>query len=265
MEDPNDQLVKGHEEIQMIFQDYDLKPNMSVLENINYALLDYEDSYRSQRIDYLLDLCKLTDFQHHKVEQLSGGQAQRVAMARALATEPAVVLMDEPFSNLDPITKQSLLQESQSIAKATNTAIVLVTHDTRDAMEAADEILVLGDGKVLQSGSPKEIYEQPASRSVAELLGYINILSAPFLQKLGTQLNRRDTEYGVWAERIRTSANREGPHFVQTVIYKGAFNLIKISVFDQILIAYDFTQSFTEGTKIAVQVESQDLIKFEKN
>lgn len=201
IEGPDKRLVPGYEEIRLVHQDFQLKFKMSVAENIRYELLAYVQEYQQERIEFLLDLFSIEHLRNTDVAQLSGGEKQRVAIARGLAHEPDVLLMDEPFSNLDLGTKSSILAEIRHLAKETNTAIILVTHDTRDALEVADEIVVIHHGSIIRQGTPHEIYFHPATPVVANLFGPYNILDHKLISKINDN-KVSPGSYGVWPEHV---------------------------------------------------------------
>ncbi|MDH5610787.1 MAG: ABC transporter ATP-binding protein [Cyclobacteriaceae bacterium] len=263
VDSPKNKLVAGHENIRMVFQDFSLKHKMTVEENLNYALLGYEPAYKKYRIDQLLDLCHLTPFRLRFPEELSGGQQQRVAFARALATAPDVILMDEPFSNLDPVTKQQLLQEARLLARETNTGILLVTHDTRDALEAADRILVLINGKIVQDAPPLALYRQPASPDVARLLGYINVVSADTVNLLSPATHHPAGTYGLWAENIRQGPDGTGG-ILQQVIFKGPYHLVEVQLANGATVwSCDFSKSLQAGRPVDLTLTDNSIIRFD--
>ena len=246
LELPAHKLVRGYEEIRLVYQDYALKPNMTVYENLNYALLGYDADYKQERIEYLTELCQLQAIIRQASETLSGGQKQRVAIARALATEPEVVLMDEPFSNLDPMTKYELLQESKRIARESDTTIILVTHDTRDALEVADQMHILIAGQFAQQGIPSEVYQKPNSAEIASMFGYINLLDGK----------------GLWAEKV-TIGEGSLKGIVNQTIFKGPYQLLSIESEDhQSLLAFDFFFKYKKGQSIQYGYDPQDLITY---
>jgi ABC-type Fe3+/spermidine/putrescine transport system ATPase subunit len=245
------QLVPGYEEIKVIHQDYQLKAIMSVSENLNYALIGFDQDYKEDRIATLLKLCHLEHLADRPSSQLSGGQKQRVAIARALATEPEVLLMDEPFSNLDPLTKNTLLQETREIANQTTTTIILVTHDTRDALEVADVIHIMIDGHIEQSGPPKSVYQNPDTPTIASLLGYMNFI------------RESDRLVGYWAEDIQL--NHGGyAGTVENTIFKGAYQLLKIRSTDQksSILAFDYQKKHSVNDRIYYEVDPSKKIDF---
>lgn len=191
LEGPEKNLVPGHEEIKLVFQDYGLKPSMTVRENIRYQLLDFKESYQQERINEVLELCELKGLEKRKPGELSGGQQQRVSLANAMATDPQVLLMDEPFSNLDPFTKEEMISEVKRIAKETNTTIVIVTHDGIDALSLADRVAFLDEGTIQQFGTPGQLYYQPENQKIGHFLGYLSLLSDQTKKRLGVDSGKK--------------------------------------------------------------------------
>ncbi|WP_420386469.1 ABC transporter ATP-binding protein [Roseivirga sp.] len=174
LKDPEEQLIAGHDKIKMVFQDFQVKPNMTVAENIRYKLLHFNKEYQEERCDELLNLCGLREFASKKPRELSGGQQQRLSLARALADDPELLLMDEPFSNLDPIIKEDLLIELTDIVRKEGISLVLVSHDVRDALLIADRIAYVDQGTLLQIDTPSEIYNHPETLDIAQFFGRVN-------------------------------------------------------------------------------------------
>jgi putative spermidine/putrescine transport system ATP-binding protein/putrescine transport system ATP-binding protein len=165
--------------IGLVFQDYALFPHMTVFENVAYGLRQrrWDKKDITRRAGEMLELVRLESKANNKPSQLSGGQQQRVALARALATKPVVMLLDEPLSALDAKLREELRNDLKSILRAAGTATVIVTHDQTEAMGMSDRIIVMARGKVVQQGTPDEIYNAPNSRYVAEFVGRANIFS----------------------------------------------------------------------------------------
>lgn len=164
-------------DVGIVFQDFALFPHLSVAENIGFGLADRSTGERKKRVGELLDLVGLPGLGERRPDQLSGGQRQRVALARALAPEPAVLLLDEPFSNLDVRLRIAMREEVRSIIKEAGVTAISVTHDQEEAMSIGDRVAVMHDGRVAQVGNPTRVFQHPESRFVASFLGQAGFLS----------------------------------------------------------------------------------------
>lgn len=169
--DAHTHLPPEQRHIGMVFQDYALFPHLTIRDNIGFGLDALSAKKRVERIDEMLDLIGLTPQAHRYPHELSGGQQQRVALARALAPAPRLMLLDEPFSNLDVELRERLSLEVRSILKATGTTAILVTHDQHEAFAVADVIGLMYDGQLQQWDTPYNLYHRPANRFVADFIG----------------------------------------------------------------------------------------------
>ena len=151
--------------IGMVFQEYALFPHFTVFDNIAFGI----SKNKKERVTEVLDLVALEGFEKRFPHELSGGQQQRVALARALAPKPELLILDEPFSNLDVILRQQLRSDIKEILKKTNTTAIFVTHDIKDALKISDEILVLQKGNLLQQGNTDEVFKKPNCEYVSLL------------------------------------------------------------------------------------------------
>ncbi len=161
--------------IGLMFQDFALFPHLSVAENIAFGLSGSKAEKRA-RVEELLDKVDLLRAIDHYPHELSGGEQQRVALARALAPRPSIMLMDEPFSGLDERLKDDIRDSTLDVLKAENTAVLLVTHEPHEAMRMADEIALMRDGRIVQSGAPYNIYNAPVDRQAAAFFSDINVI-----------------------------------------------------------------------------------------
>jgi iron(III) transport system ATP-binding protein len=157
----------------MVFQDYALFPHLTVAENVGFGV---SPGLRRTRVHELLRQVGLEGLEHRYPHELSGGQQQRVALARALAPAPELILLDEPWSNVDPSLRASLRDEVVTLLRRLAVTVVLVTHDREEAFSLADRIALMRDGTVVQEGSPETLYLSPASRWAAEFVGAGNFL-----------------------------------------------------------------------------------------
>ncbi len=173
--------------IGVVFQDFALFPHLTVGENVGFGLRNRSATFRRHRIEELLELADIPDLGERYPHEISGGQQQRVALVRALAPEPEVVLLDEPFSNLDHTCTHRLLAETRHIIKGSGSAAIVVTHDRYEAFTLADRIAVLKEGRLQQLGSAEEIYAYPASREVAEFSGSASFVPVWTTDDMGDQ------------------------------------------------------------------------------
>jgi iron(III) transport system ATP-binding protein len=163
----------------MVFQDYALFPHLSIANNIAFGLKkNLKKNLITKRVSEVLELVGLTGLEKRYPHELSGGQQQRIALARAIAPQPALILLDEPLSNLDVQVRQRLRSEIRSILKAAGTSAIFVTHDQEEALAISDRIGVMSRGQLEQIGTPEEIYLKPESRFVAEFVTQANFLPA---------------------------------------------------------------------------------------
>jgi iron(III) transport system ATP-binding protein len=176
----------------MVFQDYALFPHMDVFHNISFGIRRYPMEEKRQSVAYLLELVGMEDFQHRFPHELSGGQQQRIALARALAAKPTIILMDEPFSSLDPDIRENLSVEVRNILKKEGITGILVTHHQDEAFAMGDHVGVLKAGKIHQFDTPYNLYHEPINQFVADFIG-----QGVFLQGTMLSPDTIETELGV--------------------------------------------------------------------
>jgi iron(III) transport system ATP-binding protein len=164
----------------IVFQSYALFPNLTVTQNVGYGLVNRRIQKKEvlARVTELLKLVGLPGSEPKYPSQLSGGQQQRIALARALATSPGLLLLDEPLSALDALERVRLRGEIRGLQKKVGVTTIMVTHDQEEALSMADRVVVMNKGELEQVGTPREIYELPASPFVAEFVGRVNVLNA---------------------------------------------------------------------------------------
>ena len=171
---PKFNLIPGMDFMKYLAQDFDLMPFITVAENIGKYLSNSYPEQKNARIAELLEIVEMTDYANIKAKNLSGGQMQRVALARVLVLEPEVLLLDEPFSHIDNFRKNSLRRKLFSYLKEKKITTIFATHDSSDVLSFADEVLVLKDGQLIETGNPKTIYEDPKNKYIASLFGDVN-------------------------------------------------------------------------------------------
>jgi iron(III) transport system ATP-binding protein len=161
--------------IGFVFQDYALFPHMTALDNVAFGLNELPKHKRKVFAEEVLCRTGMGDYKERNPSELSGGQQQRVALARAIAPKPQLVLLDEPFSNLDAMLRDSTRKEVRSILKKAGMSAILVTHDQEEALSFADRIAVMNEGRIEQIGTPEEVYYKPNTKFVAQFLGRTNL------------------------------------------------------------------------------------------
>jgi iron(III) transport system ATP-binding protein len=179
----------------MVFQNYALFPHLNVFENVAFGLRARQKSKAeiAQRVAGALTLVQLPGYEKRRVDELSGGQQQRVAIARAIAVEPALLLFDEPLSNLDVALREETRSELRELVNRLGLTAVYVTHDQEEAFALCDRVSVMVQGQILQTGSPRALYEHPAQLSVARFLGRNNLIRALRLSAMQAEVGEFKT------------------------------------------------------------------------
>lgn len=173
--------------IATVFQSYALFPHMNVIENVSYGLKYTSNIRKKQRLEIAkkyIELVGLKGYEKEHVGRLSGGQQQRVSLARALITNPKVLLLDEPFSNLDAKLRVKMREELKELQRKFNITMIFVTHDQEEALSISDRIVVMNKGKIVQIGTPSQIYLNPVNEYVASFVGISNIIQEGEIKKL---------------------------------------------------------------------------------
>lgn len=216
--------------IGIVFQDYALIPHMTVAENITFGMRQVKKDQRADRCRQWQSLMQLESLAERYPHELSGGQQQRVALARTLAAEPRLVLLDEPFSNLDTGLRESTRNEMRDLFKRNGTSVILVTHDQAEALSFADRVGVMQRGELVQLDSPHQVYCHPTNAFVAEFLGHTNLLAVNGLglkaeSDLGMMPLARAVQgpavVSLRPEHLRLHADPNGKGSVYSVEFRG--------------------------------------------
>ncbi|TLD69564.1 ABC transporter ATP-binding protein [Phragmitibacter flavus] len=170
-------VVPERRGVGLVFQHHALFPHLTVGQNVGFGISKMAKAERVKVVEGLLELIGLAGYGRRYPHELSGGERQRVALARALATNPGVMLLDEPFSSLDPLLRESLRDETRRVLRACGATAILVTHHTRDALAVSDRIVVMHNGLLEQMGTPDEVYHRPVNGYVASLFGPCNFMA----------------------------------------------------------------------------------------
>lgn len=259
--------------IGMVFQDYALFPHMTVAKNVAYGIKG-RPTQKKAVVNEMLELVGLSAFQDRYPHQLSGGQQQRIALARALATKPHVLLLDEPFSNLDEALKEQVRSDLKNILKQSGITAIFVTHDTRDALAVADRIAILKDGKLQQLGTAKELYQNPVNQYIAQYFGKVNWLPTEVtatsihcaIDNLPLPSNSPTTgDYllGIRPENIKlTTTEAYGVQAqIRGIKYFGNYQEVELAIGNTILKAnLDVHQVFELGSTVSISPSLEGLI-----
>ena len=233
----------------LVFQDYALFPHLSVGRNVAYGLADLPRRERRKRVDEVLELVGLSGLAHRLPTALSGGQQQRVALARALAPSPDLILLDEPFSNLDAALRATVREEVRSILHAAEATAIFVTHDQEEALSLTDHVAVMHSGRLHQVADPQTLYTKPATRFVAEFVGEADALPGTRAGRylVDTPIGRLPTAAPVTstavtvvirpeALRLRPTSEDAGSGTVIGISYFGHDQLVQVQLDDGALL-----------------------------
>ncbi|HVE94011.1 MAG TPA: ABC transporter ATP-binding protein [Acidimicrobiales bacterium] len=255
----------------MVFQQLALFPHMNVGGNVGYGLRGMSRAARADRVKAMLELVDLAGYERRRPEQLSGGEAQRVAVARALAPAPDVVLLDEPFSSLDVGLRVDVREQVVRILREAGATAILVTHDQDEALSLGDEVVVMLGGAVAQAGAPESVYRQPASAAVAEFLGDANLLDgevtggrlASVVGPLTVDARDGHATALVRPEDLDLIEDDDGTAEVREVQYFGHDQLVTLSVGGATVRARLHAQRrFSLGARVRIVVRDDRAVAF---
>jgi len=279
----DDQMIAGRNffippearNVGMVFQEYALFPNLTVTENVAFGLHKLEKSERQRIIEKMLEFVGLQDHSDRYPHELSGGEQKRVAFARALAPSPVVILLDEPFSNVDADMRLRIRRDMQRILRRSNITAILVTHNQEDAFAIADRIAVMNKGQIEQIATPSEMYHSPATRFVADFVGEADFINgvvennmirtavgdfpaAGFDSGASVQVMIRPSD-------ISFKADKDGDGVIEDLEFKGSETLyfLKLSS-GELIHSIQNSESLIEvGTKVKVEVRLAQILAFQ--
>ena len=239
-------ITPNKRKIGFVFQDYPLFPHLNVLENIKINL---DKNYYS-KIDYILELTNIKDLCGRFPDQLSGGEQQRACIARALVREPDLLLLDEPFSNLDSSIKSVIQDEIQKIIKETKTTTILVTHDIKDTFNISDKILIFKAGILQQYDNPVNMYCNPVNCYCAKILGDLN------------QISVNGKTYFIRPEKIRVAKKSSYLAVVQKTVFVGKEYKISAKINEEVWIFFS-EEPLQIDQEVYLELDDKDLLEFD--
>ncbi len=239
-------ITPNKRKIGFVFQDYPLFPHLNVLENIKINL---DKNYYS-KIDYILELTNIKDLCSRFPDQLSGGEQQRACIARALVREPDLLLLDEPFSNLDSNIKSTIQDEIHKIIKETKTTTILVTHDIKDTFNISDKILIFKAGILQQYDNPVNMYCNPVNCYCAKILGDLN------------QISVNGKTYFIRPEKIRVAKKSSYLAVVQKTVFVGKEYKISAKINEEVWIFFS-EEPLQIDQEVYLELDDKDLLEFD--
>lgn len=221
---PSFNLIPGVENMKYLAQDFDLMPYITVEENVGKYLSNVYKDKKQERVDELLAMVEMTDYAKVKAKYLSGGQQQRVALAKVLALEPDLLLLDEPFSQIDAFRKNALRRNLFRYLKQKQITCLIATHDSTDALSFSDETIVMRDGEIIRHANSVEIYNNPQSKYVASLFGEVNEIYKSELIDL--EDGEEDSVLYVYPHQLQIEPDAKLKVIVKQSFFKGSHYLI---------------------------------------
>lgn len=239
---PSEKLIPGHDAMKMVTQEVTLNLYARVFDNISSLLPNTDLEVKKNLTLQTMEFLRIDHLAYKKIVELSGGEQQRVAIARAVITEPSVLLLDEPFSQVDTILKKQLRDDIERLARFLNITVIMVSHDPTDGLSLSDKLVVIKDGKIIRQGKAKEIYYNPQFGYVAQLLGKANILKGLEF------LPNTHHSFAVYPHDVFIS-NASGAiqAKVKSVHFNGFYNEVEYLVEGKGIISYDL--NFTPLSK----------------
>lgn len=251
---PKYNLVPGMDQMKFLAQDFDLMPYITVAENVGKFLSNINPDQKKQRVQELLEMVEMTEFADVKAKHLSGGQQQRVALARVLALEPEVLLLDEPFSNIDSFRKGALRRNLFSYLKNKGITCIIATHDSIDALSFSDQTIVMKGGSILAHDASPKIYLKPESKYVASLYGEVNEISLLLLD----ENEDSDEKILVYAHELFLTEKSRLEVIVKQSYYKGNTFLLK-GVYDKKVLFFENPFPIEDGQQVCLTVDAEIL------
>ncbi len=248
---PLEKLIPGHPEIAYLSQHFELRNNYTVAEELEVVnLLSAEDSKN------IFEVCRIGHLLNRKTNELSGGERQRIVLARQLVTVPKLLLLDEPYSNLDGIHRNIIRSAIREIGSRLNTTCIMILHDAADLLSWADTILIMKDGQLLQQGSPEQVYYYPVDEYCAAVLGEYNLLDKNSSILSGTSLHAIGDKIMVRPEQFNIELSTGGNAEITEVMFAGSYFTILVQAGDEKIIIRATQNRFSPGDRVRLSLSN---------
>ncbi len=248
---PLEKLVPGHHAIAYLSQHFELRNNYAVHELLEMAS-KIEDSDAQQ----IFSVCQIEHLLHRRTNELSGGEKQRIVLAMQLIKKPKLLLLDEPFSNLDAIHEQTIKQVIHDVSEAFQTSCIMVSHDGKDVLSWADEIMVMKDGVVVQQATPSVIYHQPVDLYCAGLFGAYNIISSELIELFN--LSASEKSACIRPEKIVVAATGIRAT-VENVMYYGSYDMLQVKILNSVLQIKAVADLYQKNDMLFIQLHQSNV------
>ncbi|HRH47757.1 MAG TPA: ABC transporter ATP-binding protein [Panacibacter sp.] len=246
---PEEKLLPGHKEIAYLSQEHDLLHNYKVEE-----LVWFENQLTHDEAATLFEICQIDHLLKRKTDQLSGGEKQRIALCMLLIKSPKMLILDEPFSNLDPIHTDILKAVLEDITESLQITCMLTSHDPHDTLSWADEIIVMKEGKIVQQGTPETIYRQPANEYVAGMFGRYNLLNPEQAALFGIESNGKNVMLRPEEFSISATANEGVKGTIQKISFWGSFYEVEVLVENIKIVVRVMKNEWRVGEEVYVNI-----------
>lgn len=243
---PFDKLIPGHPGIGYLSQHFELRNNYWVND-----FLDMANKLPEVEAQHIFSVCEIDHLLRRRTHQLSGGEKQRIALARLLITSPSLLILDEPFSNLDVMHKATMKRVVEEAGKQFNTSFILVSHDPADLLSWADTIFLMQGGKILQQGNAAEVYEQPVSEYAAGLLGEYSYVDATLFKRENEQPKLLVRPHQL---ELTTKVHDAVEAVIEMIHYRGAYSLLQLTAKEQRLYLLQTNTSVKKGDTVYVRL-----------
>jgi len=252
---PVEKLIPGHDSMKMLNQNFNLNIYARVYENIESMLSNEDLKLKKEKAQSMMNFLRIDHLANKKIVELSGGEQQRVALARAIITEPEVLLLDEPFSQLDALLKTQFRADLKRLNKELGITVILVSHDPVDGLTLANQMIILKDGVLIEAGSPHKIYSDPSHIYTGKLLGNAFVLSKKEAQKLGVDTKKQDIMiYPEWVQLQNGSSSER--YLVKDIFFKGFYEDLLLEYNGvELIVMNPKPGSFAKGEKVQILIE----------